>query len=208
MKNATKHADTIKSLAKKLVKEHASEPREGMEPVRALVTALMSYDAPDDKAAEAMAKFDEEFVDLNEVRVATELEVAELLGKYPKLEDRAERLKAVLNHVFDREGVLGFERLKTLKRAEQRQFFKELPEMIPFVEAYVMMYAYDTPAFPVDAQTHEWLASHGATEPDASPAETQKLVESTLKGEDLHEFYQALRQAEPWSELAAAKKKK
>ena len=40
----------------------------------------MSYDVPDTKADEAMKRIDKEFVDLNELRVATELEIQELLG--------------------------------------------------------------------------------------------------------------------------------
>ena len=40
----------------------------------------MSFDVPDARAEEAMKVVGQEFVDLNELRVATELEVQDLLG--------------------------------------------------------------------------------------------------------------------------------
>lgn len=208
MKNATKHADAIRSLSKKLIKEHKPEPRELIDPVRALVVAVFSYDTTDDRAADAMKRIDEEFVDLNELRVATELEVADLVGtRYPKLDERAAALKAILNHIFEREGVLGFERIKTLKRAEQRQFLRDLPEMTPFVEASIMLNAFDVPAFPIDEQTHAWLEAADATESDATLDQTQKLVESSLKADEVGLFYIALRTAQPWTDEKRKKSK-
>ena len=51
----------------------------------------MSFDVPDHKADDAMKAIEREFVDLNELRVATELEVQEMLGqRYPKI-DRGAR---------------------------------------------------------------------------------------------------------------------
>ena len=45
----------------------------------ALVRGAMSFDVSDHRADEAMKMIDREFVDLNELRVATDLEIAELL---------------------------------------------------------------------------------------------------------------------------------
>ena len=76
---------------KRLTKDCKPEPRQPpLDPLKALVRGAMSFDVPDARADEAMAVIDREFVDLNELRVATELEVQELLGnKYPAIERRA-----------------------------------------------------------------------------------------------------------------------
>ena len=91
MKSATKHAEELRSLFKRLTKDCKPEPRQPpLDPLKALVRGAMSFDVPDARADEAMAVIDREFVDLNELRVATELEVQELLGnKYPAIERRA-----------------------------------------------------------------------------------------------------------------------
>ena len=89
MKNAAKHADELRSLIRKQTREHKPPPRQKQEPIRALVRAALSFDLPDSKADDAMKVIDREFVDLNELRVATNLEVQELLGpRYPAIEKR------------------------------------------------------------------------------------------------------------------------
>src|SRR6476469_9890938 len=113
MKNATKHADELKSLTKRLLKEHKPEPRQPQEPLKALVRAAMSFDMPDAKADEAMRLIDREFVDLNELRVATDLEIQELLGtRYPAIERRVAMITQSLNNIFEREHTMSLDRLK------------------------------------------------------------------------------------------------
>ena len=77
MKNATKHAETLRSLFKSLLKEGKPQPMHKLDPLKALVRGAMSYDMPDARADEAMRAIDREFVDLNELRVATDLEIQE-----------------------------------------------------------------------------------------------------------------------------------
>src|SRR5687768_2940752 len=104
MKNATKHAEDLKSLLKRMLKEHKPGPRQPQEPLKALVRGAMSFDMSDGRAAEAMRAIETEFVDLNELRVATDLEIQELLGvKYPLIERRVAMITQSLNNIFERE---------------------------------------------------------------------------------------------------------
>ena len=90
-----------------------------------------------------------EFVDLNELRVATDLEIQELLGvRYPAIEERVAMITQCLNDIFEREHTMSLDRLKTVSKRDARQFLRELPGMQPFVEAYVMLMAFDGTAFP------------------------------------------------------------
>ena len=151
MKNATKHADELKALLKRLLKEEKPPAREPQEPLHALVRGAMSYDVPDAKAEDAMKAIDREFVDLNELRVATDLEIQQLLGaRYPLIERRVAMITQSLNHIFEREHTLSLDRLKTIPKKDARQFLRELPESHPFVDAYVMLMALDAPCIPVD----------------------------------------------------------
>src|SRR4051812_9795111 len=111
MKNATQRADTLRPIQKKLVREHKPQPPQPMDPVVALVRGALSFDVPDHRADEAMRVIQKEFVDLNELRVATELEVQELLGpRYPDVERRAALIAASLNSVFEREHTMHLQR--------------------------------------------------------------------------------------------------
>ena len=194
MKNATKHAEELRSLMKRLVKEHKPEPKQPKDALQALVRAAMSFDMPDAKADEAMRHIEREFVDLNELRVATDLEIQELLGtRYPAIERRVAMITQSLNDIFEREHTLSLDRLKTVSKRDARQFLRELPDIHPFVEAYVMLYGFDGHSFPIDDEILGFLRDQGIVE-DATPIdEAQRFVEHHLKAEECHDLFAALR---------------
>jgi hypothetical protein len=204
MKNATKHADELRSLHKRLTKQFPLPPFAPQDPLKALVRGAMMHDVSDSRADEAMKLIDREFVDLNELRVATDLEIQELLGaRYPLIEKRVTMITQSLNDIFEREHTLSLDRLKTISRRDARQFLRELPEIHPFVEAYVMMTAFDGHAFPMDEEFLAYLKDHGALEESATLEEAQKFVEHQLKAEECRDLFFALRPA-----VAEAGKKK
>jgi endonuclease III len=194
MKNAGKHADELKSLLKRLVKEHKPGDRAPQEPLKALVRGAMSFDMPDGRADEAMRAIDREFVDLNELRVATDLEIQELLGvKYPEIERRVAMITQSLNNIFEREHTLSLDRLKTVSKRDARQFLRELPEVHPFVEAYVMLFGFDGHSFPIDDDTLEYLRDHDIVEESTTLDEAQRFVEHHLKAEECYDLFACVR---------------
>ena len=194
MKNATKHADDLKSVCRKLNKEHKPPPREPMDALRALVRGAMSFDVPEHRVDEAMAAMDREFVDLNELRVGTELEAQELLGgKFPQIEKRVGIIVSALNNIFEREHTMNLERLKTISRRDARQFLRELPDIHPFVEAYVMLFAFDGHAFPIDDAMLEFFVDEKIVESGTRLEDAQKFVEHHLKAEECYELFTCLR---------------
>jgi endonuclease III len=196
MKNATKHADDLRSLFRKLVREHKPEPKQPQEPLKALVRGAMIFDMPDAKGEEAMRLIDREFVDLNELRVATDLEIHELLGtRYPAIERRVAMVTQALNNIFEREHTLSLDRLKTITKRDARQFLRELPGIHPFVEAYVMLFAFDGHAVPMDEEIFNFLREHGILDETVSADEAQRFVEHHLKAEECYDFFTAVRKA-------------
>src|SRR5262249_32959679 len=147
------------SLYRKLMRDHKpAEPKQPQDALRALVHAAMSFDVPEAKAEDAMKAIEKEFVDLNELRVATDLEIQELLGvRYPQIERRVAMITQALNDIFEREQTMNLDRLKTISRRDARNFLRELPEIHPYVEAYVMLFAFDGHSFPIDDRMLEYL---------------------------------------------------
>jgi endonuclease III len=196
MKRAAKHADRFRSLARSLLRGETPSVPEPQEPLPTLVRAAMSFDVSDAKADEAMRLINHEFVDLNELRVATQLEIQELLGqRYPRIEDRVEMITQSLNAIFMSESKLSLDRLRTIPKREARQFLKELPGIHPFVEAYVMLFAFDSPAFPMDDQIAQFLVEEGALKAGLSLDEAQRFAENHLKAEETRDVFMALRRA-------------
>src|SRR5215210_5745772 len=181
---------------KRLLREHKAAPKEAQDPLKALVRAAMSFDMPDAKAEEAMRLIDREFVDLNELRVATDLEIQELLGvRYPEIERRVAMITQSLNNIFEREHTLSLDRLKTVSKRDARQFVRELPDIHPFVEAYVMLFGFDGHAFPVDDEALEFLRDRGVLDGQVTLDEAQRFVEHHLKAEECYELFARLREA-------------
>src|SRR5688572_27334335 len=196
MKNATKHAEELKSLCRKLVKEHKPAERAPQEPLWALVRGAMSYDVADERVEQAIKVIEREFVDLNELRVATELEVQDLLGqRYPQIEERVKLITAAMNGIFEKEHTLSLDRLKEVSRRDARQFLRDLPEMNPFVEAYVMLYSFDGHAVPIDSGMLAYLSEEEILEEGTNLEDAQKFVEHHIKAEDCHPFFVSLRSA-------------
>jgi len=194
MKNATKYADELRNIYKRAVKQHPAPEFEPQEALRALVRGAMLYEVSDARADEAVKLMEREFVGLNELRVATDLEIQELLGaRYPQIEKRVAMITQSLNAIFEREHTLSLDRLKTVSRRDARQFLRELPEIHPFVEAYVMLFSFDGHAFPIDDDSLAYLKEHDAAEESATLEEVQKFVEHNLKAEECRDLFFALR---------------
>lgn len=194
MKNATKHADALKSYYKKLVKQHEVPELVSVDPLQALVRACLSFDTSDSKADEALKVIETEFVDLNELRVATELEVHEMIGpRMPELETRVNMFITALNGIFAREHSLSLDRVRALPKREIRQFFRELPGVNPFVDAYVMLYGFDTHAFPVDGNILDTLLEEELVAEETTVDDAQKFVEHQLKDDECYKFFWCLR---------------
>jgi hypothetical protein len=202
-----KYADELKSLAKRLRKGAKLPPLEAQDALRALVRAAMSYDVEDDRADRAMDLLEKEFVDLNELRVATDLEVQELLGaRYPEIEKRVALITQALNYIFEREHTMSLERLRTLNKRDARQFLKEIPDILPFVEAYIMVHALEGNCIPLDRKMLDYLVQNGAVDPALSLEEAQRFVEHHVKAEEAYEFFRLLRTAAAGAETAGKKK--
>jgi endonuclease III len=196
MKTAGKYADELKHLMRRLTKDAKPPPRQPLDPLLALVRGAMSYDMPDARADEAMRAIGNEFVDLNELRVATELEVQEFLGtKYPEIERRVQMITQCLNSIFEREHTLSLERLRTVSKRDARQFLHDLPGVHPFVEAYVMLMSFDGHAVPVDDLMLDYLRRQEAVDPENPLDEVHRYLEHHLKAEECYDFFHAIRRA-------------
>jgi len=196
MKNATKHADELKSLFRRLMKEGKPPEREPLDALKALVRGAMSYDVSDSRAEEAMRAIDREFVDLNELRVATDLEIQELLGtRYPDIERRVAMITQSLNAIFEKEHTLSLDRMKEISKRDTRQFLREMPDIHPFVEAYVMLMAFDGHAVPVDDEILALLKEEEVVDEETGIEDAQKFVEHHLKADDCYDFFRVVRKA-------------
>ena len=198
MKNASKYAEAVRTLYKAVAATDAERP--SLDPLRAVVLGVLREGVADAAADVAMARFDEEFVDINELRVATELELADLMGEdYPDVDARSVRLREVLMALFDGEGRLSLDRIAALHKKEQRAALRAVPHATPFVEAHAMLLGFGGSALPLDGRTLAHLIEKEACDPEADLETAQKFLEQHLRVDEYWPFYAGTRR-----ELAGA----
>ena len=192
MKNASKHAETLRSLYPQLAATDAERP--SLEPLRAVVLGVLREDADDAAADAAMARFDEEFVDVNELRVATELELADLMGQdYPDVVARSVRLRELLMALFEGEGRLSLDRLAAMNKKELRIAVRAVPHITPFAEAHAMLLGFGGSAVPVDARTVSHLIEVEILDAEADVEAAQRFLEQHLRADEYWPFYAGCR---------------
>ena len=115
--------------------------------------------------------------------------------RYPAIEERVKRITAALNAIFEKEHTLSLDRLKDISKRDARAFLRDLPEIHPFVEAYVMLYSFDGHSVPIDDEMLALLKEEEILEEDTSLEDAQKFVEHHIKADECHGFYASLRAA-------------
>jgi len=207
MKNAAKYAENLKQLLNRLNKGAGAPCTDKIDPLKALVRAAMSFDVSDARADDAVKAIEKEFVDLNELRVATDLEIAELLGvRFPLITKRVEMITRCLNAIFEKEHTLNLDRLSSISTRDARQFLRDLPDVHPFVEAFVMLFALEAAAVPVDEEMLSFLREEEIVGQTTTLVDAQKFLEHNVKPEECRACYAALRRA-AHNEADRAKKK-
>jgi hypothetical protein len=214
MKNAAKHAQHVKALAKRFAKEHASSVRPSASPLEALILAALSEGFSDSAVEVGRAAIDAEYVDANELRVATALELQEILEPaYGKAADVvAERIQDLLNAVFDAEGRLSLDRIASMSKREQRPALRHLRDRSPvindFVEGFVALVAFEIGTVPIDTGCNAVLEKGNAVEPGTTPGEAQRFVEQNVKLDDCWPMFVGLRKAAERADEAPKSTKK
>jgi hypothetical protein len=61
--------------------------------------------------------------------------------------------------------------------------------MTPFVEAYVMLMAFDGHCVPIDEDILQLLRDHEIVDEEAKIEDAQKFVEHHLKAEEVYDFF-------------------
>jgi hypothetical protein len=126
---------------------------------------------------------------------------------FPQFEKRLSMFRHAVNYIFERVLTMSHDRLMTISRRDARQFLRELPEIHPFVEAYVMMFSFDGHTMPMDERMAEFLKEEDVLDPETTLEEAQKFVEHHLKVEECYDLYSALRQVAAEEKKTTTKKK-
>lgn len=182
-------ASDRQSICKKLVtslrKQYKCTPPKHDHPVlETLIYGICLEDASEEQAAIAFARLNDDFHDLNEVRVSSISELTLPFEGMPNPELRAMRVRGVLQQVFEAGFEFEFEaiRRKTLDAATRQ--LSRLRETTPFVRLYTLQNALGSHVVPVDEAMRCALVWLGLVEADAKNEEAAETMKSAVRKSD------------------------
>lgn len=193
----------FKSLRSKLGKP--APPPQG-DAITQLVLGVLTRDAPEARAREALDRLRTAVVDYNELRVIPPHEISVHLGELPDARVKAEDISRALNRIFSVEHVVSLERVQQLPRKDMLAYLEAIDGLDPYTRARVRLLGFGLPAAPLDEAMFAYARQEEIIDAGATLAEAQHFLERTLAPEALPEFFSLLRK-QAWSEMAAKVRK-
>ena len=202
MKNATEFAKKFKTFRKKLTNEDVVHSEHGA--IGEVIYAHLLWNATTKQATAAYKKMISASVDMNDLRMNHVFEMVELIGvSYPQAEDRAKRLKTVLNAIYKREHNVSLDSLEGAGKRDIREYFETLSGITPFVCNRVISLNFDVSAVPVDERTLDALVTNGIVHEDADVADTAAWLGRQIKATEVLAVHAGL---QSWVEQQPVKK--
>jgi hypothetical protein len=149
--SATNRAKLITKLQAALKKHYDVAPATPSRPLleHALYACLLE-DCPADLADEGLAKLEQDYFDWNEVRVTTVTELAGVLSSLPDPAKAAQRLKSILQAIFEEFYSFDLDHLKKENLGKAVAKFEGMSSMTPFVLSYIIQHGLGGHSIPID----------------------------------------------------------
>ncbi|MBO7678616.1 MAG: hypothetical protein J6S75_03000, partial [Thermoguttaceae bacterium] len=194
-------AVTLSTLAKELKKRDKAAPvqkKRGL--LEQLVFAILLENAPADAAEYHFNRLEEDFVDLNELRIASRWELVDRFTQKPYVKDEeyihpypgraAERITQSLQWIFYKNDGFEIDRDRLKNAAEARAFLSENPYATRFVVDFVLHFELGYGPIPFDEGARRALRVLALTKPESD--EVRGLSDLSRKKAEADHFFWTL----------------
>lgn len=157
--------------------------------VSELVLTILSQNTSDANSGRAFMRLKQRFPTWEAVMEAPleEIEAAIAVGGLAK--QKAPRIKASLQAVYEACGGWDLDFLQDLPLDEAKAWLRGLKGVGPKTAACVLMFALGRPALPVDTHVHRVAQRLGLVPPKASAEKAHDLLESMLAPDEVYPFH-------------------
>jgi len=195
MKNSKEYSQKVQKLYR-LLKRKYPKVQEVVydEPADALVYAIVSERTKQAKVRSVIRKFDDYFVDLNELRVSRVGEIVEVLGGNTVVAgDIASTITRVLRAVFERYNTVSLKSLKRIGKRPAKQALEKIDGVSRFMVNYCMLTSLQGHAIPLTKRMIDYLKSNQMVHPDADHQQIEGFLARQISAKNAYEFYALLR---------------
>lgn len=168
-------------------------PKDDRPILETMLYAICLENCSAGEADEVYSRLESHFHDLNEVRVSSISELAEVFDEVEEPEIRALRVRNVLRYVFEKNFQFEFENLrrKTLEQATRQ--LQRVKQLSPFVRRYTLQTGLGTHLVPIDESMRRAAVWLGLVEPEATLDEAADSLKSAVRKADAPRFCHLLR---------------
>jgi endonuclease III len=196
MKNSKEYSKKIQKLFRSLKRKYPKHEKAAYdEPAEALVYAITSEKITHKQAQTAAKRFNEYFVDLNDLRVSRPEEIVEMLGEdNPTTREIAARLKTALRAIFEKYNTVSLQDLRKIGKRPAKEALSQINGTSPFMVDFCMLTALDGHAIPLTEKMIELLRNEQLVHPQADHQRIEGFLSRQITAKDGYYFYTLLRQ--------------
>lgn len=207
MKGATQAAQRLKQLFRALRADLGKVTRPAVgDPVGQLILGILTRDAPESKARDALERLRSMVVDYNELRVIPALELTEHVGDYPDARTKCEDIARALNRIFAIEHCVALDRLAQMPRKDADAYLARLDGLEAYTRARIKLIGLQIHAIPLDEAMWAYARQQGVVDAACALDEAQGFLQRQIDEDDALEFV-ALLKKQAWAEMGAAVRK-
>ncbi len=209
MKDSKKYAKSVQKLFRSLKRKQAKLKQTQYEDlIEALVYAAVLEYMTESQTVAAFKRFDDYFVDFNDMRVSKPEEVMDMLGDDNEITRKvANNAILILRSVFKKYNNMNLESLQKLGKRQAKAVIEKFEAADSFIVDYVMLTALGGHAIPLNDNMVEYLKDNELAHPDADKDEIAGFLTRQIASSNGYDFYALLRK-ESESKIKKTKKKK
>ncbi|MCL4195427.1 MAG: endonuclease III [Thermoguttaceae bacterium] len=154
-----------------------------------LVATILSQNTSDANSTAAFASLERQFADWDAVRTAPVKRIARAIRCGGLAEQKAPRIKAILQQIHDRHGSLSLEMLREMPACKALEYLRGFKGVGPKTAACVLLFACRQPVLPVDTHVHRVSRRLGLIAPEADAARAHDLLALLVPAARVLEFH-------------------
>ncbi len=162
------------------------------DPMTELVLTILSQNTSDTNSGRAFMRLKERFPTWDALKDAPVEEIEGAIAVGGLARQKAPRIKASLQAVYEARGGWDLEFLRDLPMEEAKAWLRALNGVGPKTAACVLMFALGRPALPVDTHVHRVAQRLGLAPAKASAEKAHDILEALLAPDEVYPFHVSL----------------
>jgi hypothetical protein len=209
MKDSKKYGTEIQKFYRSLKRKNPKVKKVEYDDVtESLVHAAVLEHMSESAMRAAFKRFNEHFVDFNDMRVSRPEEIVDMLGQDSEDARKASAgVARILTSIFRKYNNVNLDSLRKLGKRQGRVVLEKFDGMSRFCVNYCMLTALQGHAIPLTEAMVKYLRDNGLVHSEAQLDEIEGFLARQVSAANAYEFYTLLRrQSESKSSVARAKR--